>query len=78
MARERTTVDTDAAVTAPSVAERKGKRAHTTDGSVRPADGRWPLHDPQDESKVVRSPGAKKAAARRATETTTTREAGAL
>lgn len=35
--------------------ERLGKRGHDGRGNVRPADDRYDLHDPQDESKVVRS-----------------------
>ena len=34
---------------------RQGMRAHDDQGNVRPADGRWPLHHPKDESKHVRS-----------------------
>ncbi|MFT4010873.1 MAG: hypothetical protein QM655_12625 [Nocardioidaceae bacterium] len=30
--------------------ETQGKRAYDEHGNVRPADGRWPLHDPEDES----------------------------
>ena len=40
--------------TTPSAEERNGKRAHDEHGNVRPADGRWELHDPQDESAHVR------------------------
>jgi hypothetical protein len=39
----------------PSASERKGKRGHDDNGNVRPADGRWDLHDPKDESKFVRT-----------------------
>ncbi|WP_395691789.1 hypothetical protein [Nocardioides sp.] len=39
----------------PSAEERKGKRAHDDQGNVRPADGRWDLHEPKDESKYVRT-----------------------
>lgn len=38
----------------PSEAERKGCRAHDEHGNVRPADGRWPLHAPEQESEVCR------------------------
>lgn len=38
----------------PSAEERNGKRAHDEHGNVRPADGRWALHDPKDESKHVK------------------------
>lgn len=40
---------------APSVEERKGMRAHSEVGQVRPADGRWELHEPKHESKFVRT-----------------------
>lgn len=43
---------------APSAEERKGKRAHDEHGNVRPADGRWSLHEPKDESKHVRTDAA--------------------
>lgn len=36
----------------PSAEERKGMRGHDEQGNVRPADGRWDLHKPADESKV--------------------------
>lgn len=39
----------------PSAEERKGMRAHDERGSVRPADGRWDLHKPEDESEYVRT-----------------------
>lgn len=51
-ARKRTgdrTTDT------PSVEERRGKRGHDERGNVRPADGRYELHDPEDESTYVRT-----------------------
>lgn len=35
--------------------EREGKRGHDDQGNVRPADGRWNLHEPKDESKYVRT-----------------------
>lgn len=35
---------------------RKGKRGHDDNGNVRPADDRYNLHDPAEESAVVRSP----------------------
>lgn len=38
----------------PPAEERQSKRAHDEHGNVRPADGRWDLHDPKDESKHVR------------------------
>ena len=55
MARRRT-VETDdgETVKAPTEAERKGMRAHDDQGNVRPADGRWDLHAPEDEGKYVR------------------------
>jgi hypothetical protein len=37
----------------PSAEERNRKRTHHDHGNVRPADGRWDLHDPKDESKHV-------------------------
>lgn len=40
---------------APTKAERKDTRGHSQDGNVRPADGRWGLHKPKDESKVIRT-----------------------
>jgi len=43
----------------PSAEERKGKRGHDGQGNVRPADGRYELHDPKDESKYVRTETAK-------------------
>lgn len=43
----------------PSAEERKGKRGHDERGNVRPADGRWDLHDPAEESEVVRTPDEK-------------------
>lgn len=36
--------------------ERKGKRGHDGRGNVRPADDRYELHDPAQESLVVRTP----------------------
>lgn len=39
----------------PSVEERKGMRGHDEQGNVRPADGRFELHDPKHESKYVRT-----------------------
>lgn len=54
MARGRTTSSTS------SAEERKGKRAHDEQGNVRPADGRWPLHKPEDESKHVRTEKGKR------------------
>lgn len=44
----------------PSEEEREGMRAHDEHGNVRPADGRWELHEPKDESKVVRTPKGRK------------------
>ncbi len=41
--------------TAPSVEERRGMRAHDDSGNVRPADGRWDLHKPEQESQYVRT-----------------------
>ena len=41
--------------TAPSVEERQGMRAHDDSGNVRPADGRWDLHKPEQESQYVRT-----------------------
>lgn len=38
-----------------SAEERAGMRAHDDQGNVRPADGRWDLHKPEDESKYVRA-----------------------
>ena len=52
----------------PSKAERKGKRGHDEHGNVRPADGRWGLHEPEEESEVCvneTAPPAKRARARR-------------
>lgn len=40
---------------APSAEERKGMRAHDDSGNVRPADGRWDLHKPEQESQYVRT-----------------------
>lgn len=56
MARRRT-VETDdgETVKAPTEEERKGMRAHDDSGNVRPADGRWELHEPKDEPKYVRT-----------------------
>lgn len=53
--KPRKTEVPDEQVSTATVAERKGKRGHDDNGSVRPADGRWNLHDPKDESKVVRT-----------------------
>lgn len=39
----------------PSAEGRKGKRGHDDHGNVRPADGRYGLHDPKDEPKYVRT-----------------------
>ncbi|WP_323792416.1 hypothetical protein [Nocardioides sp.] len=36
-------------------ADRQGKRGHEN-GNVRPADGRYGLHDPSEESQVIRTP----------------------
>lgn len=36
----------------PSEEEREGKRGHDDGGNVRPADGRWNLHEPEEESDV--------------------------
>ncbi len=59
MAREQRAQRTQGASSAgrpqPSAGERKGKRAHDENGNVRPADGRWALHEPKDESKHVRT-----------------------
>lgn len=38
--------------------ERQGMRGHSDGGNVRPADTRFNLHKPEDESDVVRSPAA--------------------
>lgn len=38
--------------------ERKGMRGHSDGGNVRPADDRFNLHKPEDESGVVRTPEA--------------------
>lgn len=38
----------------PSAEGRKGMRGHEG-GNVRPADGRYGLHDPKDEAKYVRT-----------------------
>jgi hypothetical protein len=45
----------EGAGTPSSAEERKGKRGHDESGNVRPADGRWELHEPKDESKYVRT-----------------------
>lgn len=57
MARQRSTVVTDDGETrtAPTPEERKGMRAHDSHGNVRPADGRWDLHEPAAESVHVRT-----------------------
>lgn len=56
MSRRRTVEGDDGqARKAPTVEERRGKRAHDDSGNVRPADGRWDLHDPDQESKHVRT-----------------------
>lgn len=39
----------------PSAEGRKNMRGHDESGNVRPADGRWELHAPEDESKYVRT-----------------------
>lgn len=59
MARRRTTVEAEDGETrkAPTAEERKGMRAHDSQGNVRPADGRWDLHEPQNESQYVRTEG---------------------
>lgn len=55
MARRRTAEGDDGETRkAPTDAERKGMRAHDANGNVRPADGRWDLHQPSEESKYVR------------------------
>ncbi|WP_300399889.1 hypothetical protein [Nocardioides sp.] len=36
--------------------DRQGKRGHDEHGNVRPADDRYELHDPEQESAVVRTP----------------------
>ncbi|HWI43263.1 MAG TPA: hypothetical protein VNS81_06555 [Nocardioides sp.] len=58
MARRRT-VETDTGETrkAPTEEERQGMRAHDENGNVRPADGRWELHEPKDEAKYVKTEG---------------------
>lgn len=54
MARRRK-VENDGEVSrAPSVEEKRGMRAHDDNGNVRPADGRWDLHEPSEESKYVK------------------------
>ena len=55
MAAQRRKVETDDGETrkAPTAEERKGMRAHDDNGNVRPADGRWDLHAPEDESVYV-------------------------
>lgn len=57
MARQRRTVETDDGQTrtALTAEERKDMRAHDASGNVRPADGRWGLHQPQAESEYVRT-----------------------
>lgn len=57
MARQRRTVETDDGQTrtAPTTEERQGMRAHDDNGNVRPADGRWDLHEPAAESVHVRT-----------------------
>lgn len=35
--------------------ERKGKRGHDDQGNVRPADDRYGLHEPEEESVYVRT-----------------------
>lgn len=45
----------DEPAAAPSVEERHGKRGHDDQGNVRPADGRYDLHDPKDEGTYVRT-----------------------
>lgn len=62
MARQRQALPPDSAETpdgaaqsAPTAEERRGMRAHDEHGNVRPADGRWELHDPQAESEHVRT-----------------------
>lgn len=42
---------------APTAEERKGMRGHDDHGNVRPADGRWNLHKPSEESKVTAKGG---------------------
>lgn len=37
----------------PSEDTRQGMRGHNDAGNIRPADGRWGLHDPEDESQVT-------------------------
>lgn len=56
MARRRT-VEGEGGETrkAPTAEERKDMRAHDSQGNVRPADGRWDLHEPGQESKYVRT-----------------------
>ncbi|MCM0618771.1 hypothetical protein [Nocardioides bruguierae] len=44
----------------PSAEERRGKRGHDEHGNVRPADGRFELHDPAQESSFVSSTKASK------------------
>lgn len=55
MARQRRQDTSSAERPEPSAEERKGKRGHDEQGNVRPADGRYGLHDPKDESKYVRT-----------------------
>lgn len=56
MARRRTVEGDDGETRkAPTQAQREGMRAHDDHGNVRPADGRWDLHEPKNESKYVRT-----------------------
>lgn len=55
MARRKVEGDDGETRQAPTVEERKDMRGHDSEGNVRPADGRWDLHDPKDESKYVKT-----------------------
>jgi hypothetical protein len=54
MSRRRKVENDGEVKSAPSVEEKKGMRAHDDFGNVRPADGRWDLHEPSEESKYVK------------------------
>lgn len=54
MAAKRKSTSSAEEQTVPSAEERKDKRGHE-DGNVRPADGRYGLHEPKDEPKYVRT-----------------------
>lgn len=57
--KDSTSVEEEHSTEVPSEAERKGMRGHDDNGNVRPADGRWGLHAPKDESKYIRTENAK-------------------